>query len=51
MKKWEYSKKMSELGRKGGVSRSATLTPERRKEIARQGGLARQKKLRKEMSS
>jgi general stress protein YciG len=32
------------LGRKGGKERAKRLTPERRSEIARQGGIARQKK-------
>lgn len=32
------------LGRKGGKARAARLTPERRTEIAKMGGKARQKK-------
>ncbi len=32
------------LGRKGGLARLKALTPERRQEIARQAGKARQKK-------
>jgi hypothetical protein len=35
----------AKMGRKGGESRSQTLTPERRAEIARAGGLARAAKL------
>ena len=34
-------KGMSEKGKKGGAARAATLSPERRKEIARVGALAR----------
>lgn len=45
MKKWEISKYMSELGKKGGANRAKTLSAERRSQIARLGGLARQKKL------
>ena len=34
-------------GRKGGLARAKKLSPERRREIAREGGLARQKQSRK----
>lgn len=34
----------SEMGKKGGPARAKVLTPERRKEIARMGGLAHAKK-------
>lgn len=33
------------MGRRGGKSRAQALTPERRSEIARMGGLARKRKL------
>ena len=36
----------SEFGRRGGKARAKKLTPERRREIAREGGLARQAKTR-----
>lgn len=32
------------LGRKGGIARAAKLSPERRKEIAEQAGLANKQK-------
>jgi len=38
-------KGMSEKGKKGGTARAAALSPERRKEIARAGALARKAKI------
>jgi len=35
---------LSQLGKRGGKARSKSLSPERRSEIARLGGLAKNKK-------
>ena len=45
MKLKELSKKMRELGKIGGLNRAKLLSPERRSEIARMGGIAKQNKL------
>jgi general stress protein YciG len=51
MNKQDISKLFSDLGRKGGKARAKTLTPERRKEIARKASKAAAEKRTKKKGS